>query len=68
VGELHYAKRFERFAHRFADEDVIRALPDSERMTFIALRRKGLPRLLALNPDEKPVSLKFYGPWALAVY
>ncbi len=68
VGELHYAKRFERFAHRFADEDDIRALPDPQRLTFIALRRKGVERLLALNPKEKPVSLKFYGPWALALY
>lgn len=68
VGELHYAKRFERFAHRFADENALRALPDPERITFVALRRKSVPRLLALNPNEKPASLKFYGPWALAVY
>ncbi|MBI5597439.1 MAG: glycosyltransferase family 39 protein [Elusimicrobia bacterium] len=33
VGELHYAKRFARFAHRFGDDDEIREWPlDGERV------------------------------------
>lgn len=35
VGELHYAQRFERFAHRFGDDNQIRAWPNPGERVFV---------------------------------
>ena len=68
VGEMHYAKRFERFADRFGDDNTIRALPQKGTRTFVTLPRKELKHFLTLNPPSELRSLEPFGPWVLAEF
>jgi 4-amino-4-deoxy-L-arabinose transferase-like glycosyltransferase len=67
VGEMHYAKRFARYQHRFGDDNTIRALPSSGTRTFVTLRAREKERFLAL-PASMPRRLTAYGPWLLAEF
>ncbi|MFH1723527.1 MAG: hypothetical protein ABII00_02780, partial [Elusimicrobiota bacterium] len=68
TGEMHYAKRFARFAHRFGDDATIRALPEPGFRTFVVLKRRELDNFLALNPAEEIRALSPHGPWVLAEF
>ncbi|PCI36110.1 MAG: hypothetical protein COB53_10330 [Elusimicrobia bacterium] len=68
VGEMHYAQRFPRYAHRFGDDNTIRQLPTKGVRTFVTLRRRELPQFLDLNPPSEIRSLEPFGPWILAEF
>ena len=68
VGEMHYAKRFPRFADRFGDDNTIRALPNAGKRVFVTLKKKHLPHLLSLNPEKEVRRIDRIGPWALVEY
>lgn len=46
VGELHYAKRFARFAHRFGDDNQIRAWPEDGERVLVTMPVRELDRVV----------------------
>ncbi len=68
TGELHYAKRNPANAHRFGDDNDIRALPERGRKTFVVLRRFEAPYFLTLTTPDKLKSWKAFGNWVLAEF
>ena len=68
VGEMHYAKRFPRYAHRFGDDETIRNLPTEGVRTFVTLKRRELRSFLELNPPSEIRSMEPFGPWILAEF
>lgn len=67
LGEMHYAKRFERFKHRFADDDDMRALPVEGQTTFVTVRSRQKQQFLALS-KQPPRRVTAYGAWLLIEY
>ncbi len=49
VGELHYAKRFERYAARFGDDRQLLAWPNPGERVLLTLPKKELPRVSRLR-------------------
>ncbi len=68
IGELHYAKRFDRFAHRFGNDMTIVNLPVAGHRTYVTLRNRDLEHFKNIAPMEKLRDLTPHGPWSLAEF
>ncbi|MFH2204441.1 MAG: glycosyltransferase family 39 protein [Elusimicrobiota bacterium] len=65
IGELHYAKRFKRFAHRFGNDDTIRGLPSPGQSAFVTVQRRDLEHFMNVAPHRAIRGRTDYGPWIL---
>jgi 4-amino-4-deoxy-L-arabinose transferase-like glycosyltransferase len=68
IGELHYAKRFDRFRPRFGDDQTIRSLPDKNAKVYVTVQKRDLKDYLELSPKKKMTQLTEIGPWMLVEY
>ncbi len=68
VGELHYAKREEKYAGRFGDDDALRyRLPRRGGRTWIVLRAFERPHVESVLGGRVAVRWSAHGPWELGL-